>query len=61
MADIEKIEIRRYYAELENDLEHLLNKYCRIMSWEVPEIDESKARALIFSALRDALSSIEGR
>ncbi|MCF7984247.1 MAG: hypothetical protein K9L70_07575 [Thiohalocapsa sp.] len=59
MADLERVEIERYRAELEHDVQHLVKKYCRIMGWEVPEIDEQQARALIFQALKAALADVE--
>ena len=59
MANLEQVEIDRYRSELENDVQHLVKKYCRIMGWEVPEIDEAEASKLIFAALRDALASAE--
>ena len=59
MTDIEKIEMERYRSELEDDLRHMVKKYCRIMSWEVSELDESRARQLIFSAIHDALVQLE--
>jgi len=60
MAELEKIEMTRYYGELEDDLRHMVAKYCRIMGWEVPELEEEKARALIFESLRQALAKVEG-
>jgi hypothetical protein len=59
MAKLEQVEIERYRQELEHDVQHLVKKYCRIMSWEVPEIDEQAASKLIFKALRDALANAE--
>jgi hypothetical protein len=59
MTDIEKLEMARYRAELEDDLRHLVKKYCRIMSWEVPELDEGRAEQLLFSAIHDALAKLE--
>jgi hypothetical protein len=59
MKTIEQVEIDRYRAELNDDVRHLVKKYCRIMGWEVPELDERAARALIFQALRDALAKAE--
>jgi hypothetical protein len=60
MTELEKIEMTRYYSELEDDLRHMVAKYCRIMGWEVPELDEEKARALIFESLHEALTTVEG-
>ena len=59
MKTIEQVEMDRYRAELNDDLRHLVKKYCRIMGWEVPELDEAAARRLIFEALRDALARAE--
>ncbi len=55
MSELEKIEMARYYGELEDDVRHLVDKYCRIMGWEVPDLDEREARRLIFEALTRAL------
>lgn len=59
MTDVEKIEMTRYYSELEDDLRHMVEKYCRIMGWEVPELDEREARKLLFKAIHDALAKVE--
>jgi hypothetical protein len=59
MAGLEQIELNRYHQELVQDVQHLVKKYCRIMSWEVPELDEQEARRLIFSAFREALDQAE--
>ena len=59
MSDIEAIEMTRYRQELADDLRHMLKKYSRIMGWEVPELDESRARDLLFSAIHEALRELE--
>lgn len=59
MAGLEQIELNRYHQELVQDVQHLVKKYCRIMSWEVPELDEQEARRLIFAAFREALDQAE--
>jgi hypothetical protein len=59
MADLAQVEIQRYRQELVHDVRHLVKKYCRIMSWEVPELDEAEANRLIFGALREALDAVE--
>ena len=61
MASIEQIEMARYRAELEDDVQHLVKKYCRIMGWEVPELDEKAARTLILQALGETLAKLEAR
>ena len=59
MSDIEKIQMERYYAELEEDLRHMIKKYGRIMGWGVPELDAEASRQLIFEALHKAIDKIE--
>jgi hypothetical protein len=59
MPNLEQLEITRYQNELVDDVRHLVKKYCRIMAWEVPELDEAEARRLIFDALKGALAEVE--
>lgn len=59
MASLEQIEIHRYHDELLEDVRHMVKKYCRIMAWEVPELDEQEARRLILAALKEALARVE--
>lgn len=59
MASLEQVEISRYHNELVHDVRHLVQKYGRIMGWEVPELDEAEANKLIFQALKDALTNVE--
>lgn len=59
MPSVERIEMDRYRAELADDVRHLVNKYTRIMAWDVPELDEAQAHTLLFQALRDALAQAE--
>ena len=59
MAEFEQIALERYAKEVEHDMRHLLNKYCRMMGWNVPELDEKKARELILASMQDALSAIK--
>lgn len=59
MSDVEKIQMERYYGELEDDVRHLVNKYSRIMGWGVPDLDEQAGRKLILEALHKALAKVE--
>jgi type II secretory pathway predicted ATPase ExeA len=59
MASLEQVEISRYQQELIHDLRHLVQKYGRIMGWEVPELDEAEAKRLILQALKEALADVE--
>lgn len=56
---IEDIEMERYREKLDKDVEKLVDKYIEIMDWEVPDIDEPKARRLILDEIRAALSRVE--
>lgn len=53
---MESIEIDRYQTEIAHDIDHLLQKYCRIMAWDIPELDQQRARQLILGALGDAVA-----
>jgi hypothetical protein len=59
MSDLESIDVARYRKEITSDIDHLLNKYCRILGWEIPEVDDQKARKLIIQTLKDALAQVE--
>jgi hypothetical protein len=59
MAAIEEVEMGRYAQELEDDVRHLVKKYCRIMGWDVPDLDEQAARRLIFEALHASVARVE--
>ena len=59
MTHIEKVEMARYRGELEDDMNYILRKYCRIMGWDIPELNEQDARALILKAMHDALANVE--
>ncbi|MBK5939660.1 hypothetical protein [Halochromatium roseum] len=59
MASLEQVEISKYHSELVHDVRHLVQKYGRIMGWEVPELDEAEASKLILQALKNALADVE--
>ncbi|SDX05800.1 hypothetical protein [Thiocapsa roseopersicina] len=59
MATIEEVEMGRYAQELEDDVRHLVRKYCRIMAWDIPDLDEKAARGLILAALRASVTRVE--
>lgn len=60
MPDIEKIEMARYHREVVDDVRHIVGKYCRIMTWDVPDLNEEQARGLILTAIKEALAQVEG-
>jgi hypothetical protein len=59
MATIEEVEMGRYAHELEDDVRHIVRKYCRIMAWDIPDLDEQAARRLIVSALRESVERVD--
>jgi hypothetical protein len=59
MSDLESIEIMRREQQLDRDVQQLLDKYLRIVEWDVPESDELHAQKLIISEIRQALDRIE--
>jgi hypothetical protein len=59
MGESEKIEIARYRREIVEDLRHMLEKYVRIMEWDVPDLDERVARGLVLQALKSSLAEVE--
>ncbi|HUW50556.1 MAG TPA: hypothetical protein VMV75_06040 [Sulfuricella sp.] len=59
MAEIERIELERYRAQLTADVKNLVEKYRAIFDWDIPEIDENMADRLIIAAVREALAGVE--
>lgn len=58
MSDLEQIDVARYRAEMTHDMVHLVGKYCRILGWEIPEVDDQKAKELVLKALQEALTQV---
>ena len=61
MTTIEQIEMNEQRAQLNADMKNLVEKYRSIFGWNVPDIDEAESDRLIFQAMRQALTSIEGK
>ena len=59
MSESQKIEIQRYHKELVKDVASLVDKYRRIMEWDIPESDEREGDKLIFEAIQDALDVLK--
>ncbi len=59
MPGLEKIEVVRYRDEIVHDIDHLVKKYCRIIGWEVPDVDDQEARRLVLQALKEAVAQVE--
>ena len=56
---IENIEMNEQRNSLDKDVEKLVGKYIKIMDWNVPDIDEPKARGLILDEIRKSISRLE--
>ncbi len=56
-----EIEIQRYHDKLVKDVELLVDKYRRIMEWDIPEYDEPEGDKLILQAIQQALDSLKQR
>jgi hypothetical protein len=58
MSRIETIQMDRYDKELEDDVRHIVKKYCRMMGWSIPEVNEAEAERLILESLRRAVEKV---
>ena len=56
---IEDIEMNRQRPSLDKDVNKLVDKYIKIMDWDVPDIDEPKARRLILDEIKLSISRLE--
>lgn len=59
MPKIEQMELEAHRAQLEADVDDLVDKYLAIAEWDVPGIDEPLANRLIITAIRQALDRVE--
>ncbi len=59
MPSMEEIEMEKRRKSLDKDVASLLEKYLRAMEWDIPEVDEAKARQLILDEIKQAISRIE--
>ena len=56
---IEDIEMSKQRPSLDKDVNKLVDKYIKIMDWDVPDIDEPKARRLILDEIKQSISRFE--
>lgn len=59
MPKIEQLELEAHRAQLEEDVNDLVEKYRAIFGWDVPEVDEALSERLILAAIRQALDGLE--
>ena len=61
MVKMEQLEMDAHRAQLNGDMEDLVEKYRCIFGWDVPELDEELSDRLIFEAIKKALAAIEAK
>ena len=59
MAKIEEKELEGHRDQIIADVKELVEKYCAIFDWDVPDIDQTVADKLILTEVRKALNEIE--
>lgn len=58
MSDIQQAEIAKLHSHITQDVHKLVDKYLRIMEWEVPETDEAAARSMILEQIKVTLETL---
>ncbi len=58
MSESQKIELQRHHKELVKDVASLVDKYRRMMEWDIPESDEREGDRLILEAIQEALDAL---
>ncbi|MGV6857604.1 MAG: hypothetical protein ACWA5X_01390 [bacterium] len=61
MTSMQEIELERHHKALVKDVNHLVEKYRRMMDWDIPENDEPLSDRLIIQAIRKALDAVDAR
>ncbi len=56
---IENIEMDKRRKALNKDVENLVDKYIKIMEWDIPDIDDVKALKLILDEIKLSVSQLE--
>jgi hypothetical protein len=56
---IENIEMNSKKKSLHEDVNKLVDKYLKIMDWDIPDINEAKARQLILDEIKLVISGLE--
>jgi hypothetical protein len=58
---IEDIEMDKRRKSLDKDVNKLLDKYLKFMDWDVPDVNELKARKLILDEISAAVSRLKNQ
>lgn len=59
MSDMQQYEIEKLHKQIIHDVNHLVEKYQKIMAWDVPENDDATATQLILKEIKAAIDKIE--
>lgn len=59
MKSMQQIDIERHHDDIVHDVKNLVEKYRKIMDWDIPENDETLADTLIFDAIQQALDRVK--
>lgn len=58
MPSMEEIEMGKQRKSLDRDVTRLVDKYLRAMEWNIPEVDEDRARQMILDEVRREVDRI---
>jgi hypothetical protein len=58
---IEDIEMNKQRKSLDKDVDKLVDKYIKIMDWDIPDIDGPKARRLVLDEIKRVISRLENQ
>lgn len=61
MSSMEAIELEKHRKSLDKDVMSLVDKYLSRMEWDIPDVDEPKARQLILDEIRQVIERIENQ
>lgn len=61
MSSMEEIEMDKRRKALDKDVASLLDKYLKAMEWDIPEVDEARARQLILEEVKQSISRLENQ
>lgn len=61
MSSMEEIEMEKRRKALDKDVASLVDKYLKAMEWDIPEVDEKKARQMILDEIRQVIIRMEGQ
>ena len=61
MSSLEEIEMEKRRKALDKDVASLVDKYLRVMEWDIPDVDEPKAKQMILDEIKQAISRLQGQ